>query len=130
MLSRCNSNDIDVINDIGTIRTIYFGNFATMQINRNNKKFCFLQNNTNKDHNARAIDTRGARGAMALPLFCKIILFVFSAKHSFSSSRVWILYINNWIHRILNDNKVISYKARFLLFVFIIPKTSKIFFRS
>ena len=56
----------------------------------------------------RAVDTRGARGAMAPPLFCKIILFVFSAKHSFSSSRVWILYINNWIHRILNDNKVIS----------------------
>ena len=56
----------------------------------------------------RAVDTGSARGAMAPPLFCKIILFVFSAKHSFSSSRVWILYINNWIHRILNDNKVIS----------------------
>ena len=57
---------------------------------------------------SRAVDTGGARGAMAPPLSCKIILFVFSAKHSFSSSRVWILYINNWIHRILNDNKVIS----------------------
>ena len=43
----------------------------------------------------RADDTGDARGAMAPPLFCKIILFVFSAKHSFSSSRVWILYINN-----------------------------------
>ena len=28
----------------------------------------------------RADDTGGARGAMAPPLFCKIILFVFSAK--------------------------------------------------
>ena len=56
----------------------------------------------------RAVDTGGARGAMTPPLFSKIILFVFSAKHSFSSSRVWILYINNWIHCILNDNKVIN----------------------
>ena len=55
-----------------------------------------------------AVDNWGARGAMAPPLFCKIIIFVFSAKHSFSSSRVWIFYINNWIHRILNDNKVIN----------------------
>ena len=34
MLSRCNFNDIDVITDFGTIRTISFGNIATMQINR------------------------------------------------------------------------------------------------
>ena len=51
MLSQCNFNEIDVITDIGTIGTMSFGNFATMQINRNNHKF-FLQNNTNKDYNA------------------------------------------------------------------------------
>ena len=52
MLSRCNFNDIDVITDFGTIGTISFGNIATMQINRNNDKFYFLQNNTNRDYNA------------------------------------------------------------------------------
>ena len=52
MLSRCNFNDIDVITDFGTIGTISFGNIATIQINRNNDKFYFLQNNTNKDYNA------------------------------------------------------------------------------
>ena len=52
MLSRCNFNDIDVITDFGTIETISFGNIATMQINRNNDKFYFLQNNTNRDYNA------------------------------------------------------------------------------
>ena len=52
MLSRCNFNDIDVIIDFGTIETISFGNIATMQINRNNDKFYFLQNNTNRDYNA------------------------------------------------------------------------------
>ena len=43
MLSRCNFNDIDVIIDFGTIGTISFGNIATMQINRNNNKYYFLQ---------------------------------------------------------------------------------------
>ena len=38
-----------------------------------------------KPQKHRAVDTGGARVAMAPPLFCKIILFVFSAKHSFSS---------------------------------------------
>ena len=52
MLSCCNFNDIDVIIDFGTIETISFGNIATMQINRNNDKFYFLQNNTNRDYNA------------------------------------------------------------------------------
>ena len=52
MLSRCNFNDIDVITDFGNIETICFGNIATMQINRNNDKFYFLQNNTNRDYNA------------------------------------------------------------------------------
>ena len=61
-----------------------------------------------KPQKHRAVDTGGARGATAPPLFCRIILFVFSAKRSFSSSRIWILYINNCIHRILNDNKVIN----------------------
>ena len=51
MLSRCNFNDIDVITDFGTITTIYFGNIATMEISRNNDKFCFLQNNTKIDYN-------------------------------------------------------------------------------
>ena len=51
MLSRCNFNDIDVITDFGTIGTISFGNIATMQINRKNDKFYFLQNNTNRDCN-------------------------------------------------------------------------------
>ena len=52
MLSRCNFNNIDVITDFGTIGTIYFGNIATMQINRNNDKFYFLQNITDRDYNA------------------------------------------------------------------------------
>ena len=52
ILSHCNFNDIDVITDFGTIGTISFGNIATMQINRNNDKFYFLQNNTNRDYNA------------------------------------------------------------------------------
>ena len=52
MLSHCNFNDIDVITDFGTIGTISFGNIATMQINRNNDKFYFLQNNPNRDYNA------------------------------------------------------------------------------
>ena len=52
MLSPCNFNDIDVITDFGTIGTISFGNIAAIQINRNNDKFYFLQNNTNIDYNA------------------------------------------------------------------------------
>ena len=52
VMSRCNFKDIDVITDIGTIGTMYFRNFATTKINRNNDNFCFLQNNTNKDYNA------------------------------------------------------------------------------
>ena len=52
MLSCCNFNNIDVITDFGTIGTISFGNIATMQINRNNDKFYFLQNNTNRDYNS------------------------------------------------------------------------------
>ena len=52
MLSRCNFNDIDVITDFGTIGTISFGNIATMQINRNNDKVYFLQNDTNRGYNA------------------------------------------------------------------------------
>ena len=51
MLSHCNFNDIDVIADFGTIVTISFGNIVTTQINRNNNKFYFLQNNTNRDYN-------------------------------------------------------------------------------
>ena len=52
MLSRSNFNNIDVITDFGIIGTISFGNIAAMQINRNNDKFYFLQNNTNRDYNA------------------------------------------------------------------------------
>ena len=52
MLNRCNFNDIDVITDFGTIGTKSFGNIATIQINRNNDKFYFLQNNTNRYYNA------------------------------------------------------------------------------
>ena len=51
MLSHCNFNDIDVITDFGTIGTMSFGNIARMQINRNNDKFYFPQNNTNRDYN-------------------------------------------------------------------------------
>ena len=43
MLSQCNFNYIDVINDIETIRTISFGKFATTQINRNNDNFFFFK---------------------------------------------------------------------------------------
>ena len=57
MLSHCNFNDIDVMTDVGTIGTISFGNNATMQINRNNNKFCFLQNNTNRGYNANITKT-------------------------------------------------------------------------
>ena len=49
VMSHCNFSDIDVITDFGTISS---GNFAIMQINRNNDKFYFLQNNTNRDSNA------------------------------------------------------------------------------
>ena len=52
MLSCCNFNDINVITDFGTIGTISFGSIVTMQINRNNDKFYFVQNNTNRDNNA------------------------------------------------------------------------------
>ena len=51
MLSHCNFDDIDAITDFGTTGTISFGNIATMQINRNNEIFYFLQNNTNRDYN-------------------------------------------------------------------------------
>ena len=52
MLSCGNFNDIDVITDFGTVGTTSFGSIATMQINRNNDKFYFLQNNPNRDYNA------------------------------------------------------------------------------
>ena len=52
MQGRCNFNNIDVITDFGIIGTIFFGNIATMQINTNNDKFYFLQNNTNRNYNA------------------------------------------------------------------------------
>ena len=52
MLSCCNFNDIDIITGIGTIGTMYFGNFATTQINMNKENFYLLPNNTNKDYNA------------------------------------------------------------------------------
>ena len=55
MLSHCSFNDIDVITDFGTVGTISFWNIATMQINRNNDKFYFLQNNPNRDYNASII---------------------------------------------------------------------------
>ena len=84
-----------------------FNDFEAFAKNSNEFKF-LLRVSFMISHNDRAVDTGGASGAMAPPIFCKIILFVFSAKHSFSSSRVWILYINNWIHHILNDNKVIN----------------------
>ena len=52
MLSCCNFNDIDAITDFGTTGTMSFGNIAAMQINRNNDKFYFLQNNGNRNNNA------------------------------------------------------------------------------
>ena len=52
MLSCYNFSDIDVINDFGTVGTMSFGNIARLQINRNNDKFYFLQNNTDRDYNA------------------------------------------------------------------------------
>ena len=45
-----NAESLYVITDFGTIGT--FENIARMQINRNNDKFHFLQNNTNRDYNA------------------------------------------------------------------------------
>ena len=56
MLSRCNFNNIDVITDFETIRTISSRDIATMQIDRNNDKFYFLRNNTNRDYNANIIE--------------------------------------------------------------------------
>ena len=56
MLSCCDFNDIDVITDFGTTGTTSFGNIATMQINRNNDKFYFLQNNANRDYNANILN--------------------------------------------------------------------------
>ena len=38
VVNRCNFNNNDLITDIGTIGTISFGNFATMQINMNKDK--------------------------------------------------------------------------------------------
>ena len=52
MLIRCNSNNIDVITDFRANGTISLGNIATMQINRNNDKFYFLNNNISRDYNA------------------------------------------------------------------------------
>ena len=52
MLSCCNLKNIDVITDFGANGTMSFGNIATMQINRNNDKFYFLQSNTNRGYNA------------------------------------------------------------------------------
>ena len=52
MQGRCNFNNIDVITDFGIIGTIFFGNISTMQINRNNDRFYFLQKNTNRHYNA------------------------------------------------------------------------------
>ena len=43
MLSRCNSNNIDVITDFRANGTISLGNIATMQINRNNDQFFFFK---------------------------------------------------------------------------------------
>ena len=40
------------VETVGTVGTIPFGNIATMQINRNNDKFYFLQNNPNRGYNA------------------------------------------------------------------------------
>ena len=57
MLSCCNFKDTDIITDFGTIRTISFGNIATMQINRNKEKFYFLQINTNRDYNTNITKT-------------------------------------------------------------------------
>ena len=39
VLGQCNFKDIDAITDIGTIRTISFGNFAIMQIIMNKSVF-------------------------------------------------------------------------------------------
>ena len=55
MLSHWNFNDIDVITDFGTNGTISCGNIATMQINKNNDKFYFLQNNNNRNYNTMFI---------------------------------------------------------------------------
>ena len=52
VLGCCNFKDIDVTTDIGTIGTISYSNFETMQITMNKDNFYFLQNNTNKDYNA------------------------------------------------------------------------------
>ena len=51
-MSRCNFKDVDVITDIGTIGTIFFGNFGTTQMNMYKDNFYLLQNNTNEDYNA------------------------------------------------------------------------------
>ena len=52
MSSRCNINDVDLTTDFGISGTISFGKIATIRVNRNNDKFYFLQNNTNRDYDA------------------------------------------------------------------------------
>ena len=58
MLGRCNFNDIDIITAFWTIGTISLGNIGTVEINRNNDKFFFLQNNTNRDYNANVYNQK------------------------------------------------------------------------
>ena len=58
MPSLCNFNDIDVITDFGTTGTISFGNITTIQINRNNDKFYFPQDTTNRDYNVNIYNSK------------------------------------------------------------------------
>ena len=58
MPSLYNFNYIDVITDFGTTATISFGNIATIQINRNNDKFYFLQGTTNRNYNANIYNSK------------------------------------------------------------------------
>ena len=83
MLSRCNFNDIEVITDFGTIGTMSFGNIATIQINRNNVKFYFLQNNTNRDYdgnitknNTNLLQSNANQSFLCKCLYVQTILYL------------------------------------------------------
>ena len=102
MLSRCNFNNIDVITDFGTIRTISFRNIATIQINRNNDKIYFLQNNTNRDYNANITKNN--------TYFFKITLTKVSNANAYMYKQFYISF-----KIILNKKLLVFEKARLIL---------------
>ena len=97
MLSQCNFNDIDVITDIGTVATISFGNFATMQINMNKCNFYLLQNDTKKDYNVN--------------IYKQKIIYIF-----FKIALTKVSNANIYIYRQFDNSSKIIINKKFLVF--------------